>query len=81
LFRIAPIGRVYVSPWVFYWMRYDDRLHSFDHRYDDQLPYFPIENITRAEPVNHALTSLSYFDLHAFSSTNPFGREGIERRV
>lgn len=72
LFRLPGDGRVLASPFVFYWMRFNDRMHGFAHRYDNDIADHPVEQVTRAQMVNHALGAITAFDLYAFSSEDPF---------
>jgi hypothetical protein len=72
LFRITEAGRIFVSPFVFFWMRFDDKMHGFAHRYDNDIADHPIEDVTRAQIINHALGSITFFDMHAMSTTKPW---------
>jgi len=72
LFTLPGDGSVSVSPWVFYWMRFNDKLHAFAHRYDNARAVYPIEQATRKDLVNHALNAISGFDIYAFQPTRPF---------
>jgi hypothetical protein len=71
-YTIGHDGGVSVSPRVFYWMRFDEKLHLFAHRYDNDRAHYPIEEATREDLVNHALRSIAGFDVYAFAPTRPF---------
>jgi hypothetical protein len=72
LFSALADGVVSVAPYVAYWMRFNDKLHAFPHRYDNARAVYPIEQATRKDLVNHALGAISAFDMSAFRETNPF---------
>lgn len=72
LYRIASSGDIFVSPFVFFWMKFNDKMHGFAHRYDNDIAEHRIEDVTRAQIINHALNSITFFDLHALSSTKPW---------
>jgi hypothetical protein len=70
---VAPfyVGELYVSPGVIFWMRFNNKLHVFDHRYDDSRAQFPIGEVTRHDIQNHVLRSFDFYKLCAFSD-QPF---------
>jgi len=78
---IAPIGGRYamtvmyagenVSPAVIFWMRFNNKLHVFDHRYDNDIANMPVSAVTKQQIQNHILTSFDFYKLYAFSET-PF---------
>jgi len=72
LYRITAAGDVFVSPFVFFWMRFNDKMHGFAHRYDNDIADHRIEDVTRAQIINHALGSITFFDMHAMSTTKPW---------
>ncbi|MBS2015204.1 MAG: hypothetical protein JST00_20110 [Deltaproteobacteria bacterium] len=72
LYRLRGDGDIFVAPFVFFWMRFDGKPHAFAHRYDDLLADHPIEQVSRGQIVNHALSSLTFFDMHALSTEKPW---------
>lgn len=72
LFRLPGDGRILASPFVFFWMRFDSKLHGFAHRYDNDIADHPIEDVSRKHLVSHALNSISFFDMQALSTTKPW---------
>ncbi|CAN5217835.1 hypothetical protein BH09MYX1_BH09MYX1_09510 [soil metagenome] len=72
LYRLPGDGRVFASPWVVYWMRFNDALHAFAHRYVGAIAEHPIETLTRKDLVNHALGAISGFDIYAYAAERPF---------
>lgn len=78
---ISPIGGHYVmtvmyvgenvSPAVIFWMRFNNKLHVFDHRYDNNVAQMPVSSVTKQHIQNHILTSFDFYKLYAFSET-PF---------
>lgn len=63
--------RVYASPGVIFWMRFNNKLHVFDHRYDNDIAHHNIADVTRPHVLNHVLRSLDFYKLQAFSA-EPF---------
>jgi hypothetical protein len=61
----------YVSPAVIFWMRFNNKLHVFDHRYDNAIAQMPITSVTKHQIQNHILTSFDFYKLYAFADT-PF---------
>lgn len=61
----------YVSPAVIFWMRFNNKLHVFDHRYDDAIAQMPVSSVTKHHIQNHILTSFDFYKLYAFAET-PF---------
>ncbi len=59
------------SPGVMFWMRFNNKLHAFAHRYDNAIARHPVSQITRPHVLNHVLNSLTFFKLYAWSQT-PF---------
>ena len=72
LYRVTSDNRVFGAPFVFFWMKFDGKLHGFAHRYDNAIADHPIEEIARAQIVNHALSSITFFDIHAMSDQKPW---------
>jgi hypothetical protein len=62
---------VSASPAVVCWMRFNGKLHVFDHRYDDARARMPVEEIQRSHVLNHILRSFDFYKLHAYAAT-PF---------
>lgn len=61
----------YVSPAVVYWMRFNNKLHVFDHRYDNDVAQMPLSAVTKHHIQNHILTSFDFYKLYAFGN-EPF---------
>ena len=78
---ISPLGGRYVmtvlyagenvSPGVIFWMRFNNKLHVFDHRYDTAIAQMPVTSVTKHHIQNHILTSFDFYKLYAFAET-PF---------
>ncbi len=64
---------VLAAPVVAYWMLFDGKLHAFNHRYDTNVAAHPIEQVTRAQILNHVLGSFEFFRIHALSPELPLG--------
>ena len=63
--------QAWAAPGVMFWMRFNNKLHAFAHRYDNAIARHAVEKITRPQVLNHVLGSLSFYKLHAWSPT-PF---------
>lgn len=59
----------YAAPGVMFWMRFNNKLHAFAHRYDNAIAKHRVEDITRPHVLNHVLGSLTFYKLHAWSPT------------
>jgi len=68
-------GRVFAAPGVIFWMRFNNKLHVFAHRYDDDVEYMPVEDVTKQHIQNHILRSFDFYKLYAFSD-HPFPGHG-----
>jgi hypothetical protein len=78
---ISPLGGRYVmtvlyagenvSPGVIFWMRFNNKLHVFDHRYDSAVAQMHVSSVTKHHIQNHILTSFDFYKLYAFAET-PF---------
>ena len=62
---------VFASPAVLCWMRFNNKLHIFNHRYDNAIAHHRVEDITRPHVLNHVLRSFDFYKLYAFSE-EPF---------
>jgi hypothetical protein len=62
---------VYASPGVIYWMAFNNKLHAFAHRYDNNIARHRLEDITKEHVLNHLLGSLSFYKAYAYKPT-PF---------
>lgn len=60
-------SRVAASPAVLFWMRFNNKLHVFAHRYDNDIAFHPVEDVTRQHIFNHVLRSFDFYKLYAFS--------------
>ena len=63
--------QVAASPAVLFWMRFNQKLHVFNHRYDDDVAFHYLEDVTRQHVFNHVLRSFDFYKLYAFSE-KPF---------
>lgn len=63
--------KVYVSPGVLFWMRFNNKLHIFNHRYDNDVAHHRIEDVRRPDVFNHILRSFDFYKIYAFSE-EPF---------
>ena len=64
-------GQVAASPAVLFWMRFNNKLHVFNHRYDNEVAFHYVEDVTRKHILNHVLRSFDFYKLYAFSE-KPF---------
>lgn len=71
-------GRAFASPTVLFWMRFNNKLHVFNHRYDDSIEYHDVQSITRPHVLNHILRSFDFYKLYALSD-RPFPGYGGSR--
>jgi len=62
---------VYASPGVLFWMRFNNKLHAFNHRYDNNVEHHRVEEVTRSQVLNHILASFDFYKMYAFSA-QPF---------
>jgi len=62
---------VFVSPGVLFWMRFNNKLHVFNHRYDHGIAHHRIEDVNRQHVLNHILNSFDFYKIYAFSE-EPF---------
>lgn len=62
---------VYASPGVLFWMRFNNKLHVFNHRYDNNVAHHRIEDVDRQHVLNHILNSFDFYKIYAFSE-EPF---------
>jgi hypothetical protein len=60
---------VHAAPGVMFWMKFDNKLHAFAHRYDNAIARHAVERITKLHVQNHVLNSLTFYKLHAFAPT------------
>jgi hypothetical protein len=60
-------GEVFASPGVVFWMRFNNKLHAFNHRYDNEVEYHRVEDVARSHVLNHILTSFDFYKIYAFS--------------
>jgi hypothetical protein len=63
--------QVYVSPSVILWMRFNNKLHVFNHRYDNAVARHRVEDVTRSHVLTHILNSFDFYKIYAFSE-HPF---------
>ena len=61
----------YASPAVLCWMRFNNKLHIFAHRYDNDIARHRVQDVTRPHVLNHVLRSFDFYKLYAFSE-KPF---------
>jgi len=64
-------GQVAASPAVLFWMRFNNKLHVFNHRYDNEIAFHYVEDVTRQHIFNHVLRSFDFYKLYALSE-KPF---------
>ena len=70
-FYRAQGNEVYASPGVMFWMRFNNKLHAFDHRYDNNVEYHRVEEVSRSQVLNHILGAFDFYKMYAFSQ-KPF---------
>ncbi len=61
----------YAAPAVMCWMKFNNNLHAFAHRYDMNVARHPVGDITREHVLNHILNSFDFYKLFAYSE-KPF---------
>ena len=71
VFYDAQGEETYASPTVLLWMRFNNKLHIFAHRYDNDVARHRVEDVTRPHVLNHVLRSFDFYKLYAFSE-KPF---------
>jgi hypothetical protein len=64
-------NEVFASPGVMFWMRFNNKLHAFDHRYDNNVKDHRVEDVTGSQVLNHILGAFDFYKIHAFSE-QPF---------
>jgi len=47
-------------------MRFNNKLHAFNHRYDNAVARHRVEDVTRPHVLNHFLGSFDFYKLYAF---------------
>jgi len=62
---------VYASPAALFWMRFNNKLHVFNHRYDNDMAHHRVEEVERQHVHNHVLRSFDFYKIYAFSE-EPF---------
>ena len=63
--------QVYASPSVIFWMCFNNKLHVFNHRYNNNVAHHRVEEVKRAHVLNHILSSFDFYKIYAFSE-HPF---------
>ena len=63
--------QVYASPGVIFWMRFNNKLHAFNHSYDNNVAHQRVEDVKRSHVLNHILSSFDFYKIYAFSE-HPF---------
>ncbi|MEW5741229.1 MAG: hypothetical protein AB1938_20065 [Myxococcota bacterium] len=58
---------VFAAPAVMFWMRFNNKLHAFAHRYDNAVAQHRVEDVKRTHVLNHVLGSFDFYKLYAFS--------------
>ena len=71
VFYDGEADQVCASPAVLFWMRFNNKLHVFAHRYDNDIARHRVDDITRPHVLNHILRSFDFYKLHVFSE-HPF---------
>lgn len=59
--------QVYVSPSVIFWMRFNNKLHVFNHRYDNNAARQRVKDVKRSHVLNHILSSFDFYKIYALS--------------
>jgi hypothetical protein len=57
---------VYAAPGVMFWMKFNNKLHAFAHRYDNAIAQHDVAKITKHQVLNHVLASFDFYKLYAF---------------
>jgi len=70
-YRAKDDNEVYASPGVMFWMRFNNKLHAFDHRYDNNVENHRVEEVQRSQILNHILGAFDFYKIYAFSE-QPF---------
>jgi hypothetical protein len=64
-------AEVCACPVVIYFMRFNNRLHMFQHRFDAAIEKHRVDDITREHILNHFLGSFFYYQTSAQSASRP----------
>jgi hypothetical protein len=63
---------VYVAPRTLYQMKFDGKLHGFQHRYDREILHHRIGDVTRLHILNHVLDSFTFYRMNAYADSRPW---------
>lgn len=72
VYVVGPDESVFASPFVVYHMQFDDKLHGFEHRFDNAQERMPVESIDKYAVQNHFLNAYDFFKIHARRDERPW---------
>lgn len=72
VYVVGPDESVSASPFVVYHMKFDNKLHAFEHRFDNAQARQPVETIDKHAVQNHFLNAYDFFKLHARGDHRPW---------
>jgi hypothetical protein len=72
VYIVGPNDQVWASPFVFYHMKFDNKLHGFAHRFDNNQERQAVETIDKYAVQNHFLNAYDYYKIHARRDERPW---------
>lgn len=72
VYVVGPNDQVWASPFVFYHMKFDNKLHGFAHRFDNNQERQAVETIDKYAVQNHFLNAYDYYKIHARRDERPW---------
>lgn len=72
MLTVGPNDEVYASPFVIYHMKFDNKLHGFQHRFDNNIERHGIEAIDKYAIQNHFLGAYDFFKINAKRDERPW---------
>ena len=72
MLTLGPNESVYASPFMMYHMKFDNKLHGFEHRFDKNQEFQSVETIDKYAIQNHFLGAYDFFKIHARRDERPW---------
>jgi hypothetical protein len=72
MLTVGPNDAVYAAPFLMYHMKFDNKLHGFAHRFDNNREHVDVESIDKYMIQNHFLGAYDFFKIHARSDERPW---------
>lgn len=70
--RFGPNDAVYAAPAVIYYMRWNNNLNKFAHRFNNQIQNHTVETIRRSDITNHFYNAYSFYLGNAHKLQRPW---------